>query len=196
MKEQILKLREEGKTYNEIKVILGCSKSTISYYCGNGQKDKVSNRTKKRRENILLTKVDSFKQRTYNKKLSDIKGVKNRKDVVEAIRKFQKRDNSIGKNTSRVNKGISKTFTWEDVLERFGEDTICYLSGERINLYERNYQLDHIIPSSKSGDNSFNNLGISHEVVNKIKGNLSVEELLEWCVKILNHNNYNVNKNI
>lgn len=33
MKEDILKLRKEGKSYNEIKNILGCSKSTISYHC-------------------------------------------------------------------------------------------------------------------------------------------------------------------
>ena len=33
MKNEILKLRKEGKTYNEIVDILGVSKSTISYYC-------------------------------------------------------------------------------------------------------------------------------------------------------------------
>ena len=33
MKEKILKLRSEGKTYNEIEKMLGCSKSTISYHC-------------------------------------------------------------------------------------------------------------------------------------------------------------------
>ena len=33
MKEQIIKLRKEGKTYNEIKAIVGCAKSTISYHC-------------------------------------------------------------------------------------------------------------------------------------------------------------------
>lgn len=34
MKNKILKLRKEGKTYAEITSILGCSKSTISYHCG------------------------------------------------------------------------------------------------------------------------------------------------------------------
>lgn len=33
LKENILKLRNEGKTYDEIKKKLNCSKSTISYYC-------------------------------------------------------------------------------------------------------------------------------------------------------------------
>ena len=33
MKDEILKLRKEGKSYNEIKEILKCSKATISYHC-------------------------------------------------------------------------------------------------------------------------------------------------------------------
>ena len=40
MKDQILKLRDEGKSYREIKRILGCSSSTIAYHCGEGQKEK------------------------------------------------------------------------------------------------------------------------------------------------------------
>lgn len=36
MKEKILKLRDEGNTYNQIVEILGCAKSTVSYYCSKG----------------------------------------------------------------------------------------------------------------------------------------------------------------
>ena len=36
MKEEILRLRQEGKTYTQIQDILGCSKGTISYHCGEG----------------------------------------------------------------------------------------------------------------------------------------------------------------
>ena len=32
MKEQILKLRSEGKTYREIEKLIGCSRSLIAYY--------------------------------------------------------------------------------------------------------------------------------------------------------------------
>lgn len=35
LKEKILELRNEGKNYNEISEILGCSKSTISFHCNN-----------------------------------------------------------------------------------------------------------------------------------------------------------------
>ena len=50
MKEKILKLRIEGKTYNEIHKILGCSKSTISYYCSPNGKENNRIRTNKERE--------------------------------------------------------------------------------------------------------------------------------------------------
>ena len=41
MKEKILKLRLEGKTYNEIQKELNCAKSTISYHCSvNGKVNK------------------------------------------------------------------------------------------------------------------------------------------------------------
>ena len=35
MKDEILKLKREGLTHNEIKEKLGCAKSTISYHCKN-----------------------------------------------------------------------------------------------------------------------------------------------------------------
>ena len=49
MKERILKLRNEGKTYNEIKKLTGASKGTISYHCGEGQKGKTIKRLHKLR---------------------------------------------------------------------------------------------------------------------------------------------------
>lgn len=52
MKEDILKLRAENKTFNEIRAIIGCSKATISYYCSEGQKDKTLERTRKKRAGL------------------------------------------------------------------------------------------------------------------------------------------------
>lgn len=63
MKEQILKLRKEGKTYNEIEKELGCSKSKIAYYVNYTSKRKAVERTRKMR----------FKMR---KELKDIYGSK------------------------------------------------------------------------------------------------------------------------
>jgi hypothetical protein len=49
MKERILALRAEGKTYRQIRESLGCSLSTISYYCSPVQHDKTIARQRDRR---------------------------------------------------------------------------------------------------------------------------------------------------
>jgi len=51
MKEEILKLRSEGKTYTQIKSIIGCSLSTICYHLKPDQKNKVIIRRKNHRHN-------------------------------------------------------------------------------------------------------------------------------------------------
>lgn len=191
MKDEILKLKSEGKSYKEIQKLLGCSKGTISYHCGVGQKEKTKTRRDKRRENIVKAKTDAFK---YTKKIpKEIvkKDTRSSKDVVESVRKFNKRNTNKKDN---VDKELKPTFTWEDVIEKFGEKTVCYLSGVEIDLFVNNYNFDHIIPASKGGLNTLENLGITHEIVNYMKGDLTPDELIEWCVKILKHNGYQVTK--
>jgi predicted transcriptional regulator len=61
MKENILKLRSMGYTYNQIQKELGCSKGTISYHLGEGQKEKTKQRSQKRREEIRDV-IRTFKQ--------------------------------------------------------------------------------------------------------------------------------------
>lgn len=52
-KDDILRLRSEGKTYKEIQDALGCSKGTISYHLGEGQKEKTYANRKGARKKIL-----------------------------------------------------------------------------------------------------------------------------------------------
>jgi 5-methylcytosine-specific restriction endonuclease McrA len=177
IKEDILRLRNEGKSYSEIQKDLNCSKGTISYYCGEGQKEKNRDRTRKlREENIMIKKIDNFKS------------LRNFKNIKESLRKFQKRDGND------YNKNIKETFNWRDVLDKFGENTFCYLCGEEVNLFEDTYSFDHIIPQSRGGDNSLDNLGITMKKINDMKTDMTPDELVEMCIKILKFNNYSVEK--
>lgn len=50
LSERIVELREQGLTYDQIKAELNCSKGTISYHLGEGQKLKYAESSKKYRD--------------------------------------------------------------------------------------------------------------------------------------------------
>ena len=64
-KEDILRLRNEGKSYGEISDILGCSKGTVAYYLKDKQETastpKVSDTEKTSWSDKVLTYVNNFK---------------------------------------------------------------------------------------------------------------------------------------
>lgn len=167
MKEQILKLRSEGKTYNQIAEILKCSKSTICYHCGPGQKEKFKERSNKfRSENKINSRVHKFLNRKLYFSTLDFQRKKGLKIV---------------------------SFSYKDVIKKFGKITNCYISGLPLNLLTgTNYELDHIIPVKKGGTNALENLGILHKTVNQMKHSLTNEELITWCKIILENNGYKV----
>ena len=174
MKENILKLRSEGKSYNEIKKELGCSKSTIAYHCGDGQKIKNRDRARRHRKKPLVAKLETFKAKSFKNKIRD----------------FQRRE---GSTLSSDQKEFN--FTVEDVIRKMGKQPMCYLSGEVINIEDfKSFHFDHIKPASKGGLNTLKNLGILSASVNKMKHDLTVEEFIDKCVQILTHLGYTVIK--
>lgn len=174
MKEKILKLRSQGRTYNEIQKELGCSKSTISFHCGEGQKEKNRIRTKKAHKKRRLDhKIYCFRNRRFR----------------SGVRDFQRRANGHVKNRQEMN------FTVSDVINKIGTDPVCYLSGEKIDLKEsKSYHFDHIVPASRGGLNVLDNLGVLCKQVNLMKHDLTVEEFIDWCKRILKHQGYRVYK--
>lgn len=178
MRDRILELRRLGKSYKQICNIIGCSKGTVSYYCGINQKEKTKLRNQKNRvAKVICQKIGRFKKHA-------IKRLQNASDGFQRER--------IG---GRKGKHLKKTFTYKDVLKRFGETTKCYISGRPINFHEpKTYEFDHIIASSKGGSNRIDNLGIACKAANYAKSNMSIDELLCLCSDILKHNGYKVTK--
>lgn len=178
MKDQILKLRAEGKTYKEIQMAVGCSKSTVCYYCGDGQKEKNAERTRRRRKDVVIAQcVERFQYRLKNKSED-----------------FQRDRYRNEKGMSRLGKG-HMTFSWRDVIKKYGWETTCYLTGRVLNLRQpRTYHFDHKVPYSKGGSSNIDNLGITCREANLAKSNLTIEEFLQICKEVLEFNGYRVEK--
>lgn len=108
LKDDIIKLREEGKTYREIQEILNCSKATISYYVGFEQKDKVLARQQQKR-NAIKEFIAELKQsnpcldcgENYPYWMMDFDHMENKEFVISNYRNvttdFEKIKNEISK---------------------------------------------------------------------------------------------------
>lgn len=173
MKDKIFELRKKGYTYNQIVEELNCSKGTISYHLGEGQKEKTYKRNKNWKYKTINHKVWSFTN--------------------EETLKLRRSGGEFGRN--KDHKGSSKQlFGYKDVLNKFGRYTKCYISGEDIDLIEGDYAFDHIVPRSKGGFNTLKNLGITTKKINFMKHDLLLEEFIKLCIKILKFNGYKITK--
>jgi len=178
LKDDILSLRAEGKSYNQISKILKCSKSVISYHCGNGsEKRRVLFNTKNRTP--ICKKVSKFKTRCSR---VNYQGIRSK------LKTFKRRSVLPGNKTNTIVNSIDKNYTCKDVINKIGENPICYLTGAPINLDDSaSYHLDHIIPTSRGGSNNLDNLQICLRDVNLAKGQLMIEEFYELCESVLRY---------
>jgi len=179
LKKQIIQLRKLGYSYRKIQTILACSRSTISYYCGKKQKHKKNIRQRKRRSiSVLRNKVESFKCRRYTKNIQYPKD----KRHIRKILQIKLRQFSMNKKTQIM----KQEFSVQDLIDKIGENSICYLTGRSINLSDgRSYHLDHIVPISKGGDNSLDNCGLACKEANQAKHNLSKDEFIKLCEEVV-----------
>lgn len=131
-------------------------------------------RPKRRRgklENDLLP--DGFQ---YNRKLKD------------KAQDFQRKHHPCGSPNK-----ASITFSWHDVVNKFGWNTNCYLTGRPINLQEPDtYHFDHKVPLSKGGSSDIENLGIAYNYANLAKNDLMIEDFILLCKEVLEFNGYQV----
>lgn len=182
LSEDILRLRSEGMTYDQIKAELNCSKSTISYYLGEGQKSKTQERTRKSRsEDSLTHRIYGF---TKVKPVSEVSVVE--PDPVSALRW---KTHDFARETDRAPRAADQSEI-KKIKEKVMSNPVCYLTGKPIDLtLPRTYELDHITPRALGGDNTVGNVGLASREANRAKHDLPLDEFLDLCYDVLKHHN-------
>ncbi len=79
-------------------------------------------------------------------------------------------------------------FSLKDVVERYGRYTACYLTGKPIDLLDgTSYEFDHIIPRSKGGSSTIDNLGICCKEANRAKNSMQFDDFLVLCKEVVKY---------
>jgi hypothetical protein len=184
LQKNIIKLRNDGKTYTQICNELGCSKSIVCYHLGKNQKENHLKRQRKNRskEHPYLSKLYNF---IYIKQKS-IK-TKNQKSTY----KQRLLTKIYAFHNSKRNKQVSKdqlNFTIDDILNKLGKNPKCYLTGVDIDINDtKSYNFDHIIPVSRGGTNTLDNLGICTKQANQAKNNMTPDEFINLCKLVVSN---------
>jgi len=98
LKEKILELRNEGKKYNEISKILGCSKGTVSFHCKNNNLGGDMNNNQR----LPLTNAEIIELNEYYQTHS----------IKECMSRFNIKRSTVTRHTD--NKRIKSFMTEED----------------------------------------------------------------------------------
>lgn len=188
--QKIKILRDYDLSYNKIVALLGCTKSIVSYHIGVGQKEKNYIRAKKSKSNEhpYVNKRNHFlEDKPHKGKYTYPDFTTNEKNrLYSKCQMF----------CSNGKKGDYKLmFTIEDVINKLGDKPSCYLTGDPIDISKtRSYHFDHIVPRAKGGTNTIDNLGVCTKEANLAKNELTEDQLVELCKKILIHHGFEVNR--
>jgi 5-methylcytosine-specific restriction endonuclease McrA len=123
-------------------------------------------------ENARIVKVNS--NSLYNALYKKSNATSKEKPILTLEEKLTKRIYSFC--------NAKPTFTLKQFLDKVGAEPKCYLTGVPIDLSDTSsYHLDHIIPSSRGGDNSLENCGLASAAANKAKSDLTLDEFRHLC---------------
>ena len=184
LKEQILELRKQGKSYREISEELDCHISSVSYWLTPGAKErnKIKARKIRHNEHPLTQKIRNF---TINKVFNEDKPYTtkaNRRISNKVSKFFQYQSYGVPYMTHK------QSFTTADLMEKIGDNPTCYITGKPIDLTDtRSYHLDHIVPRSKGGKNTLDNANICTRIANLSKNEMTYEEYVEHCRLVVEH---------
>jgi len=182
LKAQIFELLSQGYSKQEVAKKLGCTSSVICYHTSPGQKEKSNARGRKyRQSNPLAHKRDFF----LKNKSGTGHGGNSQKTISEILNLKIHHFSYI-----KIENRVKRMFNLEQLIEKIGSEPKCYLTGRKIDLEQsRTYQLDHIIPRSKGGDNSLENCGLACKEANQAKNDLTLDEFYSLCEEIVKYKN-------
>ena len=77
-------------------------------------------------------------------------------------------------------------FTNAELKEKILNEPYCYITGEQFDPYDSTqWSLDHITPKSRGGTNELSNAGQTTKLANQMKSDMTVDELIDMCKKVL-----------
>lgn len=187
---KIFELREQGVSRKKIAKILSCSTGSITYHLS-GEKGREKGRLRINKYRIMhpfKIKLRKFKDRIYkNKIISSKSSIK--KSIYAKIRTFHKINHKEYISMENAN------FTVDEVIKKYNDNPRCYLTGESININKpSSYAFDHIVPRSRGGTNTLDNLGICTKKANASKTDMTKDEYIEHCKAVLLHNGFDIIK--
>lgn len=96
--------------------------------------------------------------------------------------------NSVGTTNRKAQKlGDPYMLNVDEVLAKILANPVCHYSGLPINLKGDVWQLDHIKPLARGGNNHIDNYVLCLQAYNSMKGDLTVEEMTLAAARFLEH---------
>ena len=188
LNKQIIALRKKGLNFNQIAKQLLCSKSTVSYALRKKTRDiaKDKNNNYPRHLKKINSKIYSF----TNPRIST---------QTKAAWYLNNSPRQISKSISTKASTFQRTmtFNYKDVYAKYGDHFPCALTGRPLEFNEpQTYEYDHILPTSRGGDNSIDNLQLLCPEANKAKGMMTDDEFKDLCREVIIHAGYKIYKPI
>lgn len=176
---KLLKLKYPDK---DVSILLGCSPVNVWYYSSEENSQTVKDRQSERRaiakainpsDTIPALLVKKIKRFSKDYKSSNSVIVKIISDkVIRFYDSYLK-----GAKVDKVYLSMS--------VKKIMDNPTCYLTGRTIDLSEKgSYELDHIIPKSRGGGNTIENMGLTCTIANRCKSSLTDQEFITLCKEV------------
>ena len=149
--------------------------TTEFFYFNKNMKYKLVKECKECRREYAMNRLNSMSPQD-RKAMKDAEAKRNRTSYRER-----------GRKTRAVKHGVAyERWTEEELLETYGSD--CYICGDSIDLTlprtgkdsEHSFWPDHVIPVSRGGEDTINNVRPCHRQCNQNKYNRTYEEYIKF----------------